>query len=344
MPPKKAVLADPPKLIIYKIKTDNNTAPHISKGILTLTLCKPVVRKGANLGDYVLAILADGNDKISEIKHMFTERKKEARKKKDGSLEKIEEEEINFLKNDKYWLTAYLFRVDHIVTMQEYESWCATHNKNRICNEDNFSGDCQYFGPNLEYRPGPHGPSEINRNRSGKNSLISRHYAAWTSDRPYLLSSEQRANLQLDDAELKALGVGQTYIDITKKLTNKRIKPITEADMIKCFRQCEELIHEWQEATHGPVGKGKKIASFATAASGASAANGASAASGAAGAGPSAAGAGPSASVAAKTLFSTNQMADLEAAFLGLSAKNKTAKSAGRGGRRKTRRNHRESI
>lgn len=312
MPPKKVPVADPPKLIIYKITTDNNTAPHISKGILTLTLCKPVVRKGANRGDYVLAILADKNDKISEIKRMFTEKKKEARKKKDGSLAKIEADETQFLENDKYWLAAYLFRVEDIVTMQEYESWCSTHNKSRICTDDNFSGDCQYFGPGLEYKPGPHGPSEIIRNRSGKFSLISRHYAAWTSDRPYLLSSEERANLQLDDDELRVLGVGQTYINIRKDREPK----ITEAGMVDCFRQAEELIHAWQGAHRGSV-------SSAASASAASAAN----------AGPPGAGAGAPASAAAATLFSNKEMAELEAAFHGLNA------SGSKGGKRKTRRN-----
>lgn len=252
MPPKKV---DPPKLIVYRIVTDNNTAPHISNGILTLTLCKPVIRKGANVGDYVLALLADGNDKISEIKSMFTERKKEARKKKDGSLDTIQEDEKKFLENDKYWLAAYLFRVEEIVTLQDYESWCAAHNKSRICTEDNFSGDCQYFGPNLTYKPGLHGPSEIDRNRSGKFSLISRHYAAWTSNQPILLSSEQRANLQLNDDELRKLGIGQTYIDTTY---DKR--PITETGMTACFRQSEELIHEWQEAHRESSSKNKEFA------------------------------------------------------------------------------------
>jgi len=294
MPPKKV---DPPKLIIYKIKTDNNTAPHISNGILTLTLCKPVIRKGANVGDYVLALLADGNEKISEIKHMFTERKKEARKKKDGSLDTIQEDERKFLENDKYWLAAYLFRVEEIVTMQDYESWCVDHNKSRICNEDNFSGDCQYFGPELAYKPGPHGPSEIIRNRSGKNSLISSHYAAWTSDRPYLLSSEERANLQLDDDELKVLGVGQTYINIRKDREQK----ITEDGMVACFRQAEELIREWQGAHRGSVASAS-----------------ASAASAASASASAPAGAGASVALAPRaTLFSNKEFAELEAAFHG---------------------------
>ena len=311
MPPKKS-LVDPPKLIIYKIKTDENVAPHISKGILTLTLCKPIVRQGANRGDYVLAIVADSNEKMGKIKKYFVREKQEARKRKDGSLAKIEKDEKQFLENDKYWLAAYLFRVDDIVTMQEYESWCIEHNKSRICTAYSFLGDCQYFGPNLIQRKGPHPPIQkfIETNRSGKNSLISRHYAAWTSDRPYLLSSEERANLQLDDDELRVLGVGQTYIDITKK----REKPITEAGMVACFRQAEELIHKWQEANRGSV---------------ASAASASAANASAAGAGAGA----PASAAASATLFSNKEMAELEAAFHGLNA------SGSKGGKRKTRKN-----
>ena len=184
MPPKKQ---EKPKLIIYRIRVDQNVAPHVANGILTLTICKPKIRIGANVGDYVLALVADTNEEMKALKKIYKA-------------------------DTKYFLAAYLFRVDDIVTMQGYESWCHTHNESRICTNDSFFGDCQYFGPELEWKKGPHPPSERNRNISGRNALISRHYAAWTSSSPHLLTPEERAELQMDDEQVKKIGVGQTYL------------------------------------------------------------------------------------------------------------------------------------
>ena len=155
-----------PNLYVYRIKYDLNTAPHIADGILSLTLCKPQLRMNKELkpGDYVLALVA-----LSNLSNKNTERLSKA---------------------------AYLFRIDEIVSMEGYKGWCSRHSESRICTEDRFTGDCQYFaneqGGPLKYHPGPHPPSEEEKNLKGKNALISRYYAAWTSKTPRVITQRER--------------------------------------------------------------------------------------------------------------------------------------------------------
>lgn len=179
-----------PRLLIYRIVTDAGAAPHISDGYLTLTICKPVIRKGADVGDYVLALVAQSNPNIPK-KHP-----------------------------QAHFLAAYLFKVTEKVRMEKYEEWCKEHAKGKICTEDFWDGDCQY-GPNLSWRPGPHMSSSkniqnklIKTNLSGVSSLISNEYAAWKSATPHVLTDEEIEGLGLTRETIVKLGIGQKYIDL----------------------------------------------------------------------------------------------------------------------------------
>lgn len=202
---------EPPKLRAYRIMTDENVAPHISNNILTLTLCKPNIRKVAKVGDYILAMKAKTNIPDKAYRRPFQ--------------------------------AAYLFRIDEVVTMQAYEEWCKTHNESRICTEDNFSGDCQYFGDELEYKPGLHGPGERKRNISGKMALISNkpHYAAWKSQSPKILTTEELQSLGFEDDEHADIGRGGDSLFMTPE-------NIASAD---------RLISEWNDSqiVVAPAGK-----------------------------------------------------------------------------------------
>ncbi|MDP3919240.1 MAG: hypothetical protein Q8R76_00315 [Candidatus Omnitrophota bacterium] len=44
---------DKPKLFVYKIKVDSGGAPCVRKGLLTLAICKPLIRSAANAGDWI---------------------------------------------------------------------------------------------------------------------------------------------------------------------------------------------------------------------------------------------------------------------------------------------------
>jgi hypothetical protein len=45
----------PPTIYVYKCVVDDGTAPCVSGGLLSMTVCKPKVRASAKIGDYVLA-------------------------------------------------------------------------------------------------------------------------------------------------------------------------------------------------------------------------------------------------------------------------------------------------
>lgn len=40
----------------YKLTCDNGSAPCVDKGLLSLTICKPMIRKNCKIGDYILGI------------------------------------------------------------------------------------------------------------------------------------------------------------------------------------------------------------------------------------------------------------------------------------------------
>lgn len=179
-----------PRLLVYRIVTDMGSAPHISDGYLSLTICKPLIRKSAEVGDYVLSLVAQSNPNIPK-RHP-----------------------------QRHFLAAYLFKVTEKVAMKDYEGWCKEHAPGKICTEDFWDGDCQY-GSNLAWRPGPHMSSNkeiqnklIKTNLSGVSSLISRNYAAWKSSTPHVLTDNEIEGLGLTHEEITKLGIGQKFIDL----------------------------------------------------------------------------------------------------------------------------------
>ena len=175
-----------PNLWTYRIITDNGTAPNVSDGILTLTLCKPEIRKGAAVGDYVVAFVGAGSE--------FKTKAQKANNAATGFKFRV----------------AYIFIIEEIVHMKEYKSWCQSHAGSKICKEPSFLGDCQY-NEKLAWMPGPHGPAEesVKRNVGGKNALISRTYAAWTTPDALVLTHEQLTSMGIHDIGLltrKAIG------------------------------------------------------------------------------------------------------------------------------------------
>jgi hypothetical protein len=174
-----------PNLWVYRLVTDSGAAPHISEGYLTLTLCKPVIRKGAQIGDYVLAFVAQGH------------------------------KDIVGTGPDRFFKAAYLFRVGDKVSLKNYEAWCKVQAPGKIPVEPNFMGNCQYDA-NLRWRPGPHGPTEITRNLSGCFSLPSNFFAAWTMATPYTFTDADIDGIGLDREQVARVTQGQFKLPLTR--------------------------------------------------------------------------------------------------------------------------------
>jgi hypothetical protein len=161
------------KLFVYRIVNDIGTAPHISKnGILTLTICKPGIRKSAKVGDYVLALVALQHSKLTGT----------------GP--------------DRFFKAAYLFKITETTDILEYEEWCKIHAPDKICTENTFDGNCQYDKEG-KWRYGPHNETHKDRNLGGKFALISKHYVAWTSNNPFTLPSSTMEQIGLDEKQVK---------------------------------------------------------------------------------------------------------------------------------------------
>jgi Nucleotide modification associated domain 2 len=182
------------KLKIYRIVTDGGFAPHISDGHLTLTICKPKIRVNAKVGEYILALVAQGNEDFPR----------------------------NIAPENKHFLAAYLFKVTEVVRMEEYEAWCKEHSGKKICTEDYFEGNCQY-GPNRSWRLGPHGPEHAERNLGGKNSIISNYYAAWKSKTPHILTDSDIEGLGVTRDMLRKLAQGHRNVELPDTATVDRL-------------------------------------------------------------------------------------------------------------------------
>jgi len=195
-----------PKLFVYRIVTDAGTAPHISNNYLTLTLCKPGIRKSAKVGDYVLALVA------------------------------LQHTDLTGKAEDRFYKAAYLFCITEQVSMQGYEGWCRTHAPSKICSNNVYNGNCQY---NISgaHRPGPHNESHKNKDLSGKFSLISNHYAAWTSYKPHTLSDSELDSIALSKQQIQTATRNYFTVNLDKptqiaaleKLINEAVPPAATA-------------------------------------------------------------------------------------------------------------------
>jgi len=177
--------------------SDFGTAPHVSNGYLTLTICKPGIRKSAVPGDYVLALVALQHTRIT------------------GTGE------------DRFYKAAYLFKVTEVVPMESYETWCEAHARNKICTPDFFEGDCQY-NTSLTQRPGPHGPTERNRNISGRHSLISNHFAAWTSATPRTLQPTELNQIGLNPSQVQTATRNYFIVPLVQQTQIEALEHIIE--------------------------------------------------------------------------------------------------------------------
>lgn len=48
------------RVYFYKLTTDNGGAPHVRDGLLSLAICKPMIRRSAEPGDLILGFAANG--------------------------------------------------------------------------------------------------------------------------------------------------------------------------------------------------------------------------------------------------------------------------------------------
>lgn len=133
------------RLFTYTIPYDDGAAPNPFRGMCTLAICKPDIRRVAEPGDWVAGL---------------------------GS--------VNAPSGDMSGRLVYAMRVEEVLSMQEYDRQAPTRWPHRIPKIDSRDlserlGDCIYdFSSNeVKQRPSVHGPSNIKKDLRGENVLIS---------------------------------------------------------------------------------------------------------------------------------------------------------------------------
>lgn len=136
------------KLYTYCIPCDDGAAPNPFWGICTLTICKPAIRRTAQIGDWIVGT----GSKYSPI-------------------------------GDITGKIVYAMRVSKIMTMRDYDAW-ATENKPEKIPKINSTdirrklGDAIYdFSTNPPtQRASVHGPNNVATDLSGMNAVLSDYF------------------------------------------------------------------------------------------------------------------------------------------------------------------------
>ncbi len=143
-----------PTLYTYCIPGDDGAAPNPFWGICTLNICKPVIRRVASVGDWVVGT---GSKRYGM----------------DGKV-------------------VYAMKVTQKMTMQQYEVYCQAQlpNKIPVLRSSSYQrrlGDCIYDFSNTppSVRPSVHNVGNRNVDLGGKHTLLSEHF--------YYFGSEPRA-------------------------------------------------------------------------------------------------------------------------------------------------------
>ncbi|MCC7451852.1 MAG: hypothetical protein IT324_30875 [Anaerolineae bacterium] len=140
------------KLYSYCLRYDNGAAPNPYGGICTLAICKPAIRKTAQIGDWIVGLvgLGSANSPIKDISNHV----------------------------------VYAMKVTSKLTMREYDTFCSKKHPEKIpeWNSANFTkrvGDCIYKfqnAPEPELRESVHDERNRKRDLGGEFVLISEHF------------------------------------------------------------------------------------------------------------------------------------------------------------------------
>jgi hypothetical protein len=134
-------MASTQRIFLYRVMTDAGSAPNVQGGICSLAICKPQIRKSANVGDIIIGL-----------------------RSRSGDLGKLGPNAADSV--------LYVMQVTKKIRMEEYESYCKGVAPIKIPTAENPIGDCQYDA-SLNLLPiGPHCPSNITTDLGGKYVLL----------------------------------------------------------------------------------------------------------------------------------------------------------------------------
>ena len=147
------------KLYSYCLRFDDGAAPNPFWGICTLAICKPAIRRTAEIGDWIVG-LGSAHSPIGDISDCV----------------------------------VYAMSVTEKMTLQEYDHFCQERCPNKIPNRRSrdyrrFVGDCIYDytnGAPPKMRWGNHDEGNRQKDLGGRYVLLSRHFY-YFGDKPVQL-------------------------------------------------------------------------------------------------------------------------------------------------------------
>ena len=169
------------QLFSYVLRIDNGAAPNPFWGQCTLTICKPKIRKKAEIGDWVIGT---GSARVQL---------------KDGGR-----------KNYADYL-VYAMKVTNKKSLRDYDTYCKTELLKKIPKYYNGvdyrlrMGDCIYDyskGLNPIQRASVHKAKNIKTDLSGNNALLSNHFY-YFGDNPIIIPNELREIIKKNQGHKK---------------------------------------------------------------------------------------------------------------------------------------------
>jgi Nucleotide modification associated domain 2 len=142
------------KIYSYVLRYDDGAAPNPFWGICTLTICKPAIRRNAQIGDWVVGT-GSKNAKCN-----------------DGNIYDLSDSVV------------YAMKIEEIKTLQEYDQYCNSSLRQKIPNWRVTDwrlrmGDCIYdYSQELNpvIRKSVHGETNRKTDLSGLNALLSKEF------------------------------------------------------------------------------------------------------------------------------------------------------------------------
>ncbi len=137
------------KLYTYCIPVDDGAAPNPYFGVCTLAICKPAIRRTAEIGDWIVGV---GSKNVNDI--------------------------------DFSGKIVYAMKVTDKMTYAEYNVYCQRELKEKIpdlkhADYNRKVGDCVYDDAdknNIFQRASVHGPNNIDTDKGGKHVLLSDYF------------------------------------------------------------------------------------------------------------------------------------------------------------------------
>ncbi len=168
------------RLYSYVLRFDDGAAPNPFWGICTLTICKPVIRRNARIGDWVIGT----GSKNSKIKDGYT--------------------------YDLSGSIVYAMKITDKLSLAAYDKLCNQDLQDKIpkwSDEDwrKRMGDCIYNFHGVDkptMRKGVHNESNRVKDLSGNNALLSNHFY-YFGEKPHPLPNHLKPIIKKNRGHLK---------------------------------------------------------------------------------------------------------------------------------------------